>query len=103
MTNPQAAGVDAAVLNFDLLPDSAYVSVGTLASLLGVSDVTIRRRIADGILPPPVGVLGLQRYNVGEIRSYLKSSVAPAFAFDTAGAGIGQGAFSKPEEVNGNE
>lgn len=103
MSNPQTAGIDAAVLNFDLLPDSAYVSVNTVAALLGVSDVTIRRRIADGVLPAPVGVIGLQRYNVGEIRSYLKSTVAPAFAFDTSGAGIDQGAVSGEEGGNGDE
>lgn len=71
MINQQTAGIDAAVLNFDLLPDSAYVSVGTVAALLGVSDVTIRRRIADGIIPAPVGILGLQRYQVSMVREIL--------------------------------
>lgn len=71
MTTTQTAGIDAAVLNFDLLPDSAYVSVGTLAALLGVSDVTVRRRIADGVLPAPVGILGLQRYQVSTVRGIL--------------------------------
>lgn len=71
MTNTQTAGIDAAVLNFDLLPDSAYVSVGTVAALFGVSDVTIRRRIADGVIPAPVGVLGLQRYQVSMVREIM--------------------------------
>jgi predicted DNA-binding transcriptional regulator AlpA len=71
MSNPQTAGIDAAVLNFDLLPDSAYVSVNTVAALLGVSDATIRRRIADGAVPPPVGILGLQRYQVSTVREIL--------------------------------
>ncbi|MEM5419639.1 helix-turn-helix transcriptional regulator [Paraburkholderia ferrariae] len=71
MSNQQTAGIDAAVLNFDLLPDSAYVSVGTLAGLLGVSDITIRRRIADGFIPAPVGILGLQRYQVSMVREIL--------------------------------
>ena len=103
MSNQQAAGIDSAVLNFDLLPDSAYVPRRTLAALLGCSEQTLSRRIADGALPPPVGILGLQRYNVGDIRAFLKSSVAPAFAFDTPCAGIEQGAFCESEERNGDE
>lgn len=71
MTTEHPAGIDAAVLNFDLLPDSAYVSRGTLATLLGCSDQTIARRIADGVLPAPVGILGLQRYQVSMVREIL--------------------------------
>ncbi|MBW0449024.1 helix-turn-helix transcriptional regulator [Paraburkholderia phenoliruptrix] len=73
MTTKNSAGIDAAVLNFDSLPDSAYVSIGTVAALLGVSDVTIRRRIADGKIPAPKGVLGLQRYQVSTVREVLKN------------------------------
>jgi predicted DNA-binding transcriptional regulator AlpA len=71
MTTTQAAGIDAAVLNFDLLPDSAYVPRRTLAALLGCSEQTLARRIADGALPPPVGILGLQRYQVSMVREIL--------------------------------
>lgn len=74
MTDQQAAGIDSNLLNFDLLPDSAYVPVDTLASLLGVSIATIRRRIAEGKIPPPQGVLGLQRYQVGLIRNDILKS-----------------------------
>jgi predicted DNA-binding transcriptional regulator AlpA len=90
MTTTQTAGIDAAVLNFDLLPDSAYVSVSTLAALLGVSDVTIRRRIADGVLPPPTGILGVQRYNVGFIRSAVLTA-RDLMSFDDPAGG-----FDKP-------
>jgi predicted DNA-binding transcriptional regulator AlpA len=90
MTTTQPAGIDAAVLNFDLLPDSAYVSVSTLAALLGVSDVTIRRRIADGVLPPPTGILGLQRYNVGFIRAEILTA-RDLMAFDDP-----HGGFDRP-------
>lgn len=86
MSNPQTAGIDAAVLNFDLLPDSAYVSVGTLAALLDVSDVTIRRRIADGFLPAPVGILGLQRYQVSMVREIL--SLRDLMALDDPNGGL---------------
>ncbi|MFM0059204.1 transcriptional regulator [Paraburkholderia phytofirmans] len=87
MTTTQTAGIDAAVLNFDLLPDSAYVSVSTLAGLLGVSDVTIRRRIADGAIPAPVGIIGLQRYNVGTIRSDILTA-RDFIAFDDPAGGF---------------
>ncbi|WP_185641383.1 MULTISPECIES: AlpA family transcriptional regulator [unclassified Burkholderia] len=103
MTTEQSAGIDAAALNFDLLPDSAYVPRRTLAALLGCSEQTIARRIMDGTLPAPVSIVGLQRYNVGDIRAFLRLSVAPAFAFDTPGAGVGQGAFSVEGESNGDE
>ncbi|MEC5405132.1 DeoR family transcriptional regulator [Paraburkholderia sp. MPAMCS5] len=86
MSNPQAAGIDAAVLNFDLMPDSAYVSVGTLAALLDVSDVTIRRRIADGAIPAPVGILGLQRYQVSMVREIL--SWRDMMSFDDPSGGF---------------
>lgn len=74
MTDSQTAGVDPNLLNFDLLPDSAYVPVDLLASLLGVSTATIRRRIAEGKLPSPTGILGMQRYNVGIIRNDILKS-----------------------------
>lgn len=77
MTTEQIDGIGSAVLNFDLLPDSAFVSIGTLASLLGVSDATIRRRIAEGSLPAPQSVLGMQRYQVGVVRN----TILKAFDF----------------------
>lgn len=97
MTTEQSAGIDAAVLNFDLLPDSAYVSRGTLAKLLGCSDQTIARRIADGVLPPPVGILGLQRYQVSTIREILAGR--DLMALDDPNGG-----FDKPlNDANYNE
>jgi hypothetical protein len=67
----QTADVSSTLLNFDLLPDSMFVPIETLAQLMSASTDTIRRRIADGALPPPVGVIGLQRYQVGMIREIL--------------------------------
>ncbi|WP_321894542.1 helix-turn-helix transcriptional regulator [Paraburkholderia heleia] len=86
MTTEQSAGIDAAVLNFDLLPDSAYVSRSTLAALLGCSDQTIARRIADGALPPPVGILGLQRYQVSMVREIL--ALRDLISFDDPNGGF---------------
>jgi hypothetical protein len=84
------AGVDSTLLNFDLLPDSAYVPVDALAALLGVSIATIRRRIADGKIPAPQGVLGLHRYNVGMIRNDILKS------FDFISFDDPNGGFDKP-------
>ena len=88
MSNQQAAGIDSAVLNFDLLPDSAYVPRRTLAALLGCSEQTITRRIADGTLPPPVGILGLQRYQVSTVRAILGSR--DLIALDDSRGGFGR-------------
>jgi len=86
MTTPQTAGIEAAVLNFDLLPDSAYVSVSTLAVLLDVSVETVRRRIADGRIPAPTGILGLQRYQVSMVREIMQSR--DFMALDDAAGGF---------------
>jgi len=67
-------GIDPDLINFDLKPDSAFVPIDTLAQLLSCSITTIRRRIAEGTLPPPQGILGLQRYNVGIIRNDILKS-----------------------------
>lgn len=71
MTQQSAADVSSTLLNFDLLPDSMFVPIEILAQLMSASTDTIRRRIADGALPPPAGVLGLQRYQVSTIREIL--------------------------------
>ncbi|WP_176080807.1 helix-turn-helix transcriptional regulator [Paraburkholderia tropica] len=86
MTTEQSAGIDAAVLNFDLLPDSAYVSRRTLATLLGCSEQTIARRIAEGSIPAPVGILGLQRYEVRMVREIL--SQRDLMSFDDPNGGF---------------
>lgn len=90
MNATPSAGVDSTLLNFDLLPDSAYVPVDALASLLGVSIATIRRRIAEGKIPPPQGILGLQRYNVGTIRNDILKS------FDFIALDDSTSGFDKP-------
>jgi hypothetical protein len=83
-------GVPADVLNFDLLPDSAFVPIDTVAALLSVSVATIRRRIADGQIPAPQGVLGLQRYQVCTIRNQILKP-SDFLALDDAAGG-----FDKP-------
>jgi hypothetical protein len=64
-------GVEPTLKHFDELPDSAHVDIGVVAALLGVSPSTIRRRIAEGELPTPQEVLGMQRYQVGIVRNVI--------------------------------
>ena len=68
------AGVEPTLKHFDELPDSAHVDIGVVAALLGVSPSTVHRRIAEGKLPAPTGILGMQRYNVGMIRNDILKS-----------------------------
>lgn len=84
------AGVDPTVQHFDKMPDSAFVDIATVAGLLGVSVQTIRRRIAEGKIPAPQGVLGLQRYNVGMIRNDILTS------FDLMSFDDPNGGFDRP-------
>lgn len=65
------AGVEPTLKHFDELPDSAHVDIGVVAGLLGVHPSTIRRRIAEGSLPAPQDVLGMQRYQVGVVRNVI--------------------------------
>ncbi len=95
-------GTDPDVINFDLKPDSAYVSIDTLAQLLSVSTATIRRRISEGSLPSPHDVFGMQRYQVGVVRSILKK-LAPVFAFDDPNAGYDVARFAEKDELVGKE
>lgn len=68
------AGVDPTVQHFDKMPESAFVDIATVAALLGVSPQTIRRRAAEGGIPAPQDVLGLQRYQVGVVRNVILKS-----------------------------
>lgn len=63
-----------AVEDFDRMSDAQLVPEQFLADLLGVSLSTIRRRITEGKLPPPQGILGLRRYQVGMIRNDILKS-----------------------------
>ena len=45
--------------------------VGDVASLLGVSEQTVRRRLADGTLPPGVRIGVLRRWDLDTIESWI--------------------------------
>lgn len=58
--------------NFDSLPDSAYVRVGTVAGLLDCSKVTVWRKSKNGTLPKPKKLSDrVTGWQVGELRKSL--------------------------------
>lgn len=60
------------VVNFDSLPDSAYIRIKDLQVLLAMSESTIRRRIQAGIIPKAKNLsTRVAAYNVGEVRQAL--------------------------------
>jgi predicted DNA-binding transcriptional regulator AlpA len=68
-TNPKPTSSDAALANFDQLPDSAFVPQSTLEALLQTSGTTVWRWSRDGKLPKPRKLGGnTTRWNVGELR-----------------------------------
>jgi predicted DNA-binding transcriptional regulator AlpA len=71
MFNEKLTEVSAAVRLFDELPNSALVSIKTIAALEECSLSTVWRRIRSGHLPKPTK-LGARtiRINVGEYREF---------------------------------
>jgi predicted DNA-binding transcriptional regulator AlpA len=71
---PAGAPLPASLSGFDSLPDSALISVGVVAALLGSSANTVWRRAKAGTLPAPVKTGQMStRWKVGAIRAYLAS------------------------------
>lgn len=59
-------------LQFDELPDSAFVQIRVVAAVSGVSLATVYRMVERGTLPKPKKVSArASRWNVGELRSSL--------------------------------
>jgi predicted DNA-binding transcriptional regulator AlpA len=59
--------------NFDSLPDSAYVRIPVLASLLSCSHSTIWRAVKNGRLPEPKRYCDrVSGWNVGQLRQVLR-------------------------------
>jgi predicted DNA-binding transcriptional regulator AlpA len=66
-----AATLPDALAAFDILPDSAFIRVQTVARLLDCAVPTVWRRSAAGLLPPPYRFGHSTRWKVGEIRHVL--------------------------------
>ncbi|MBK7353490.1 MAG: AlpA family phage regulatory protein [Nitrosomonas sp.] len=62
-----------ALIDFDRLPDGAYVRVNVVAQLLGCSIPTIWRKSRSGTFPKPLKFsTHVTSWNVGDIREVLK-------------------------------
>lgn len=70
-TAPARPALNAALEDFDRLPDAAYVRVGVAAALFGVSTQTVWRWLRVGQLPAPVRRGGTTAWQVGELRRAL--------------------------------
>ncbi|SEA76500.1 AlpA family transcriptional regulator [Variovorax sp. YR216] len=61
----------ARALDFDKLPDSAYIDVRAVAGIHDISVPTTWRWSANGLLPPPEKLgPGTTRWNVGALRRH---------------------------------
>jgi prophage regulatory protein len=72
-----ARKIPASLIDFDSMPDSAFVRLPVVKSLYGVSGATIWRNCSKGLMPAPVKLS--QRctaWNVGLIRADLAAKVA---------------------------
>lgn len=65
-----------ALMQFDVLPDAAYVRQPVVESLFACSSATIWRRVQDGRLPKPRKFSErVTAWNVGELRQVLSTAV----------------------------
>ena len=69
--NTAYGAIPAALRNFHELPDSARVSAAVPRGLWDISDATLRRRVAAGVIPKPVYDGRDRRWIVGELRAAL--------------------------------
>lgn len=62
-----------ALIDFDQLPNSAFIRVNVLAKLIGCSIPTVWRKTRNGSLPQPVKFSShVTSWNVGAIREALR-------------------------------
>jgi hypothetical protein len=69
--NTDRRAAPAALRNFEDLPDTARVSAAVPRGLWDISETTLRRRVAAGIIPAPVKDGRDRRWIVGELRAAL--------------------------------
>ena len=66
-----------ALVNFDELPDSAFIRLPVLKAIYGVSPATIWRGVKKGTIPKPVKLTErTTAWNVGLVRASLAAKVA---------------------------
>lgn len=65
-----------ALINFDSMPDSAYIRLPVLKALYGVSSATIWRGVKSGAIPKPTKLTErTTAWNVGQVRAALAAKV----------------------------
>jgi predicted DNA-binding transcriptional regulator AlpA len=69
-----ARALPMALVNFDALPDEAYVGVRIVAAVCGYSVSTVWRHSSAGLLPMPEKRGGTTRWRVGPLRRALASA-----------------------------
>jgi predicted DNA-binding transcriptional regulator AlpA len=68
------------IATFPAYPDDALIDPHTVAGLLSCSVETIKRRVRDGTIPPPIALTpNTHRFRVGDIRAAL-TRLAPKLA-----------------------
>lgn len=66
------AAIPSTAVNFDDLPDSAFVALDVVTTVTGVSKATVWRMVQRGALPAPRKIsLRATRWHVGELRAFL--------------------------------
>jgi predicted DNA-binding transcriptional regulator AlpA len=51
-------------------PDAEFLTIGQVVVMIGLSEKTIRRRVADGVLPPPIKIGHATRWRRLDIENY---------------------------------
>lgn len=71
-----AQNIPLALVNFDSMPDSAYIRLPVLKALYGVSNATIWRGVKNGTIPKPTKLTErTTAWNVGQVRAALAAKV----------------------------
>jgi|GEM_PF-684672 len=71
---PAAASLPTAFVNFDSLPDSAFVRIDVVAPLFACAVATVWRRIKTGQIPTPVKLSSRSTaWRVGDLRQALRA------------------------------
>ena len=82
---PKSTGATSiALAQFDTLPDSAYVRLPVVLALFGISKATSYRWVLASRIPAPKKMGNISMYQVGQLRSRLRS-LQSSGQFDATG------------------
>ncbi|MDO9151677.1 MAG: AlpA family phage regulatory protein [Methylotenera sp.] len=72
LKNELTQNIPPALINFDSMPDSAYIRLPVIKALYGVSSATIWRNVKNGAIPKPSKLSErCTAWNVGQVRADL--------------------------------